>query len=83
MVGYAVIFSYSFDDDVVVYLFESEKSAAAFLKESYSEELRIDVEENGWDAVGHITDDGWYAEISNYFQDHVDTTVFRIGRIYS
>lgn len=80
---YAVIFTYSFDDDVAVYLFEDEESAKNFLKSSYLEELRIDTEENGWDSIGALSDDGLYATITTSFFDHEDTTKLRIGRVYT
>ena len=83
--NYAVIFSYSFDDEVAVYLFETEKEAKNFLANSYKEELRIDTEENEWNSKGTISDDGWYAKIENYYGDEgsePDVTEFRIGNIY-
>lgn len=80
--NYAVIFTYSFDGEVAVYLFPNETSAEEFLRSSYEEELRIDKEENGWDAHGEISDDGWYAKITTVFDDHDDVTEFRIGNIY-
>ena len=81
--NYAVVFTYSFDDDVAVYLFEDETSAKSFLMSSYMEELRIDKEENGWNSVGVLSDDGWYAKITTLFFNHEDITEFRIGRIYT
>ena len=81
--NYAVVFTYSFDDDVAVYLFEDEFSAKDFLISSYKEELRIDKEENGWNSVGMLSDDGWYAKIATPFFEHEDVTEFRIGRIYT
>ena len=80
--NYAVIFTYSFDDETVVYLFENEESAKQFLKEAYEEELRIDTDENGWESYGDIQEDGWYAVIHTRFNDHIDKTEFRIGTIY-
>lgn len=80
--NYAVIFTYSFDGEVAVYLFPDEDSAKKFLRESYQEELRIDLEENGWDARGEISSDEWYAKITTVFDDHDDVTEFRIGNIY-
>ena len=56
--NYAVIFTYSFDGDVAVYLFQDELSAKKFLRDSYEEELRIDKEENGLEVYGEISDDG-------------------------
>lgn len=85
MKNYAVIFTYSFDSDTAVYLFETEDEAKKFLKDYYTEELRIDTEENGWSSEGTISDDGWYAKIENYCGDEgsePDITEFRIGNIY-
>ena len=82
---YGVVFSYSFDDDVSIYLKGTLDEAKRFLKESYEEELRIDVEENGWDSEGFIDENGMYAEIKTYFDDgdnSCDTTRFQIGQIY-
>ena len=80
--NYAVIFNYSFDDDVAVYLFENEEKAKEFLKGSYENELRIDIEENGWYSHGYINGDGTYAKIETIFSDHTDKTEMRIGNIY-
>lgn len=82
--NYAVIFSYSFDGDVAVYLFETEEEAVAFLRSSYEEELRMDIEESGWISSGEISDDGWYAKIETASMGcmGVDITEFRIGNVY-
>ena len=80
--NYAVIFTYSFDDEVVVYLFATIEEAKAFLKGAYEEEVRIDTEENEWNCESYIAEDGWYAKITNYFYDRDDVTEMRIGSIY-
>ena len=85
IMSYAVIFTYSFDNEVAVYLFETEEEAKDFLKSSYKEELRIDIEENEWHSEGIISKDGWYATIENYYGDKGSepaVTEFRIGNIY-
>ena len=85
IMSYAVIFTYSFDNEVAVYLFETEEEAKNFLANSYKEELRIDTEENEWNSEGTISEDGWYAKIENYFGDEGSepcVTEFRIGNIY-
>lgn len=82
---YGVVFSYSFDDDVSIYLKGTLDEAKRFLKESYEEELRIDVEENGWNSEGFIDENGMYAEIKSYFDDgdnFCDITRFEIGNVY-
>lgn len=83
MKSYAVIFTYSFDDDTAVYLFDSEKEAVDFLRGSVMEEFRIDTEENGWDSSCNISDDGYYGEIKTNFFDRIDITEARIGHVYS
>lgn len=80
--NYAVIFTYSFDSDVAVYLFDDEESAKKMLKDNYEHELAIDLLENKWDTEGEISDDGWYAKITNHFTDHDDVTEYRIGNVY-
>lgn len=82
---YGVVFSYSFDDDVSIYLKSTLDEAKRFLKESYEEELRIDVEENGWNSEGFIDENRMYAEIKSYFDDgdnFCDITRFEIGNVY-
>ena len=79
MKDYAVVFTYSFDTDVAVYLLEARE----FLFKSYKEELRIDTEENGWSSEGYIQEDGMYAKITNHFQDEDDdVTEFHIANVY-
>ena len=79
--NYAMVITYSFDDEVVVYLFADEEAAKKMLRESYENEVRIDTEENGWDVDAVIRDDGWYAKITDHFSDHENVTEFRIGTV--
>ena len=80
--NYAVIFTYSFDNEVVVYLFATFEEAKVFLKGAYEEEVRIDTEENEWNCEHYISEDGDYARITNCFYDRDDVTEMRIGNIY-
>lgn len=80
---YAVIFIYSFDWDVAVYLFEDLEEAKEFLKSSAEEEYRIDTEENGWTTELEFDNDNCYAKITNHFLDRDDITEMHIGNIYS
>ena len=78
---YAVVFTYSFDQDCAVYLFQGEQSAKEFLKESFDEELRIEVEENGlhpFHPFSLLSDDGWFGKIS----DNADTAYYHVARVY-
>ena len=77
---YAVIFAYSFDNDVAVYLFDDEEKAKDFLRSDYQEELRIERDENGFDVDGVIDSDGWWAEITYH---HGGKTFMKIGKVYS
>lgn len=81
--NYAVIFTYSFDGEVVVYLFATYDEALKFLKGSYEEELRIDTEENGWDSHGCFDEEEGVAYIFTCFNDHIDKTTMMIGNIYN
>ena len=80
--NYAVIFTYSFDPEVPVYLFTDFDSAADFLRTSMMDELKIDVEEDGWNSVLEFSEDNGYAKITTYFNDHVDITEAYIGTVY-
>lgn len=79
---YAVVFPYSFDDETVVYTFATEEEARKFLEDSYTEELRIDTEENGWNSEGKKLSENHYI-ITNHFADHDDVTNFNFACIYN
>lgn len=76
---YTVVFINSFDSEVPTYLFEDLESAKDFLKKACEEELRVQVEENEWEAAALFTDDGMSAKITNHFGD---VTEYRVGIIY-
>lgn len=79
--NYAVIFRYSFDDDTAVYLFATEEEAKNFLRDNYEFEVKIN-EDIGYSFDAEISDDGWGATITEYFQDHNNITEMFIGNIY-
>lgn len=81
MKSYAVVCTYSFDD-CAVYLFDTLEEATAYLKELYEEEVRIDIEENGWEVTSMIEDDCRYAKIVDHFADGDDITEYQIGSVY-
>lgn len=79
---FAVISTYSFDDEVCVYLCTSEEEAKNLLKSIYENEVKIDTE-SGHAFEHELRDDGWYAKIVNYRRcGDVDTSEWRIGHIY-
>lgn len=80
--NYAVIFTYSFDWETAVYLFDDFEEAKKFLKTSAEEEYRIDIEENEWESELEFDNDGCYAKITTHFFDRDDITEMRIGNIY-
>lgn len=82
MKQYAVCFTYSFDNDASVYLFDTYEEAIKFLKDAFENELRIDTEENEWDSVGEITEDSLYAKITTRFRDHENITEFHCANVY-
>ncbi len=81
---YALVVHYSFDYETPVYLFISFQEAIAELRRQFSEEVRIDEEENGRGGPYYeteITEDGTFAQIRIKHTDieddvttwHVDT----------
>ena len=82
MKSYAVVFSYNFDSDVAMYLFDTQEEAIKYLEQSIKEEFWIDVDENGWSSSYDISDDGLYGIIKNHFLDRVDVTEVRVGSVY-
>lgn len=79
---YAVVVSYTFDDNVGVYPCRSEDEAKALLKKFFENEVAED-EANDNDAESVLAEDGWSATITNFRRDgSVDTTNWRIGTIY-
>ena len=76
---YAVIFTYDFDTESDVTLFDDYDAAKQYLKESFNEELRIETEENEWDDVEtYMNDDETYGEIRHYTDDGIDTCEYRL-----
>ena len=78
-----MVVTYSFDADVPVWLFDSEKEAAAEIKKQYEEELQI-AKENWGDSVHiehRISEDGSHAEIKEFFSDRTDVTTWTVGDI--
>ena len=75
---YAVVFTYSFDDDCAVYLFQNLELAKEFLKSNLEEELRIELE-NGDRPTWRISEDGWTAEINN----NGGRIFYHIGPVYA
>ena len=82
MKSFAVVFTYSFDDDAAVYLFDTQDEAVDFLKQSILEEYRIDTEENGWDSWYKVADSGLSGELITYFPDHEDHMWVHVGNVY-
>lgn len=82
MNSYAVVFTYNYDNDVAVYLFDNEKEAISYLRGYIEERFRFDVEENRYATSYNISDDGHYGVIKNHFMDRIEVTEVRVGRVY-
>lgn len=80
--NYAVVFSYSFDAETVVYLFETENEAKEFLIDNYIEELKSDILDNAYKTEGTLSDSGWEAKITNHFDTHTNITEIKIANVY-
>lgn len=63
---YAVIFTYSFDPDAQVFLFRSEEKAKNFLKESFEQEYRVELDENEWEVDAEHNDDWTHASVTHF-----------------
>ncbi len=77
---YALIVTYSFDEEVPVFLFDTEEEAQNALKEMATKEHLID-KDNGWDTELKFSESGNYAQITNHFMDRTDVTKFYVGDI--
>lgn len=75
---YAVLFTYNFDNDSSVYLFDDFESAQEFLKNAYNEEVRVETEENGWDVDATHTDDWTFAKIVHDGYGFSDACEYRL-----
>ena len=76
---------YSFDSEVPVFLFDTEKEALEELKSQFDEELRIQTEENehvlGEDLEVDVSPDGRWASITIYYDDQKDVVEWAIGTV--
>lgn len=61
---YAVLFTYNFDEDSSVVLFDDEEKAKDFLYNSFDEERRIEMDEYKWGVASLVTPDKTYACIT-------------------
>lgn len=76
---YAVIYTYSFDSDSAVYLFDDYDDAADFLEESFERELETEIEECGADEVEFKYDnDRSYAAVIHHTPDGDDVCEYRL-----
>lgn len=82
MKSFAVVFTYSFDTDSAVYLFDTQEEAIDYMMKSLAEELRIDREENGWNSDGYVAEDKMYAEIITHYPSGDSVTEMHIANVY-
>jgi hypothetical protein len=73
---YAVVSHYSFDLPQVD-LFATYEEAKEYLEKTAKEELRIDVEENGWDSRLENVNEGY--RLTTIIDGVCDTTEFEIA----
>jgi len=76
---YAVIFTYNFDDDAQVFLFDDRDKAIDFLKESFEDERRIEEEENDWDIEAEHNEEWTYAKITHFGYFGADTCEYHFS----
>lgn len=78
----AVVVTFSFDTEVSVILFDTQRQALDFIKLDVVDEWRIDTEENGWDSEYVIFEDEARAVLTTHFADRDDITEWRIADVY-
>ena len=80
---FPVVVHYSFDSEVPVWLFDTEKDACDEIKRQFDEEVRIDTEENGHeigsDMEIEIADDNSYAKITIWYDTEESVTEWSLG----
>lgn len=83
MNSYAVIFNYEPDDSPAVYLFNTEKEAKKFLRDSYESSIAL-ANEPGIHTTGEISEDGCYAKVESVLDDSIlpEVMEIRLGRVY-
>ena len=83
MKSYAVVFTYSWDNDAAVYLFDTEEEAADFLSGAYDAEVKNDVE-CGFESEYFVDceDDLRFARIIRHSMLGDDITEFHLARVY-
>ena len=73
---------YSFDSEMPMYIFETEKEARDFIKKDFEEEKRIAEEEvNNLNYCNHSVDFDW--AVIHYESDNDDFMEWNIGTIYN
>jgi len=81
---YAVVFTYSFDHDVAVYLYKTQDEAVQhledYLKERFAHEATD--QKTHYGISFDISEDGLYGTYKQHFLDHIETTTVRVGTVY-
>lgn len=77
-----VTVSYSFDEEVVAFVFDDYKKASRYIKESFENEKKIDIEENGWE----VNEESTYCEeniavLSTICNVETETTTWTIASV--
>lgn len=76
-----MVVHYSFDQEVPVWLYDTEEEAVAELRKQFKTELHEAKWNDSIRIESYISDDGFYAVIKEYFDTHTDLTEWTIGNI--
>lgn len=82
MKSYAVIFSYSVDHDVAVYLFDTEEEAKKLLSDSIVSMFIEEVKHQKCGLSYDISEDGLFGVLERHYLDRVARMEVRVGRVY-
>ena len=78
MFKYAVITTYSFDQDCEVYRYKTEEEACEALKQLAEKEYKIQKDENEYNAELNIADDLRYASVTTYWDDDNEVCYYHV-----
>jgi hypothetical protein len=75
---YAVVFTYNFDPESEIFLFDDYDTAKNFLKESFEREVNVEEVENGWEIDSWHNDEWTWATITHWVNDGHDDCEYRL-----
>ena len=79
---YAVVITFSFDPQVSVLLFDTDREAMNFIKNNVVDKWKIDTQENGWDSEYQIYETEGRAVLTTNRNSDSYITELKIGTVF-